>query len=87
MRLSSNDDFGLDIKGNGVFTEDPNVLEIPEQRPLVRDMPELAVVQNTPEVPTALDIIRERVLIIGKVPVAPARSGFGRKDKGLEENN
>lgn len=87
MRLNSTDQDGRVVDGNGVFTEDPLVPEV-TGRPLVRDMPELAVIPSTPEVPDALEIARERVLIITNVPGAPApvRSGFGREPEELYDN-
>ena len=87
MRLDSTDQYGRVVDGNGVYTEDPTVHDVPE-RPLVRDMPEVAVVPRTPDVPDALDIIRERVLIITNTPgaPAPARSGFGREPDDHYDN-
>lgn len=87
MRLDSTDQDRRVIDGNGVYTEDPTAPQLPE-RPLVRDMPELAVVPSTPEVPDELDLIRGKVLIITNTPgaPAPARSGFGRKPEELYHN-
>lgn len=88
MRLDSGDGYDPEIQGNGVFTEDPTVPEMPKW-PLVSEMPEVAVVPVTPNVPDELDIIRERVLRINNTPgtPAPARSGFWRPTKAEEENN
>ena len=87
MRLDSNDQDGRVLDGNGVFTEDPTVHDVPE-RPLVRDMPEVAVVPRTPDVPDELETIRGLVLIITNTPgaPAPARSGFGRDPENLYDN-
>lgn len=88
MRRDSTDQEGRVVDGIGVFTEDPNVPEMPV-RPLVKDMPEVAVIPKTPEVPDELDIIRERVLRINNIPgaPAPARSGFWDKDANKEPFN